>query len=121
MSIFDKFHENVRFKAEVVTRKTEHIVVIFMHKLEIAKIKSELREKYRDLGKIVVKSFISGKNNDEATNKIVKEIDDLYELIDVRLEVLKEIKSIKICKRCGSKNLKDSRFCSQCGKKLDES
>lgn len=107
-------------KAVKKTKETSGTVVeIAKLKYKLAELKSDIDEKFKNIGKFV---YNAGEDEDitEKLKELCLEIAELSQKKDDMQENLNELTNKKLCPGCNTKFEKEFGFCPKCGYKFDE-
>lgn len=102
-----------------VVKKSGEIYEATKISLKISALKSDIDEKYCEIGKAAYKSYKGEEISSELAEKTFAEIDEINEKINELSAKLSEIKDVNICPSCGAEISKSSAFCAKCGEKID--
>lgn len=85
--------------------------------VERAKLRSELNEKYRQLGKAEFEYAVGETDDTDAIDTLVAEI---RELRNAYVDICKLLRrgEAPICPRCAKQNVLGNSYCSDCGARL---
>lgn len=118
--IFDDVVVNAKAAASAVTRKASDVYDASKHKITAAEIKSDINKKLKELGALTYKAQVNNVNVTEQTEKLVAEISDLKDNLNVINQHIASTKNQKTCAQCDANVPKNSVFCNICGAKFDE-
>ncbi len=116
---FEKIKRGVKKTAQKAKEVSGNVVETAKYKLKLSEIKSNIEDKYIEIGKLV---YNSGENED-ITSKLETLCDEISALKasenDIK-EAVDEIMNKKSCPFCSASVDKDFTFCPKCGKSFDE-
>ncbi len=118
MGFFEDMFMKVKGLAENFSNKAEKLVDTSKFRIELAEEKSNLKNKYEDVGKLVYNSMKSGVLNEECLKPKVFAIDKIICKIEKLEKKIALLKNKVICKLCGCENPSDGLYCSKCGHAL---
>ena len=117
-----KFEDTFVKAKEVVDatgQKAKEFVNVQKVKMQIVKVRSEIENDYKLLGKLYYQGIKCENVDGEALNAIVEQIDlESEKLRELRAE-LAFAKGDTVCDKCGAVNFGDAEFCSQCGETIN--
>ena len=117
--IFDDVVVNAKAAASAVSKKASDVYDASRHKITAAEIRGDINIKLRDLGALTYKEQIHGIDLSEQIQKIVAEITELKDNLNIINEHIAASKNQKKCPQCDATVPKNSLFCNICGAKLD--
>ena len=124
MGIFDSFFDdavvNAKAAASAVSKKAVTFYDASRHKLSAAEIRGEINKKLKELGKIAYKSEVHGTDLFAEKEKLISDIKELIESLNVINGHIAAIKSQRKCPQCEARVPKNSIFCNICGTKLED-
>lgn len=118
--IFDDVVVNAKAAASAVSKKASTVYDASKHKITAAEIRGEINKKLRDLGALTYKEQIHGIDLSEQVQKVVSEITELKDNLNIINEHITASKNLKRCPQCDASVPKNSLFCNICGAKLDD-
>ena len=110
-------------KAAAVTagKVAEEVVDSSKLKLREAKLSADMKAAYQRLGNLVYDSMRGGKDNAEAVEQTVQQLDQLLQdRADLRTEDATGAMGQVSCPQCSASNQPEFAFCSQCGAALSQ-
>lgn len=116
---FIKLKKHVTKTALKAKEVSGNMVEIAKYKLKLSEIKSDIDDKYIQIGKLVYK----GDETSDITEKLEKICDDITELKTIADDIQKSIDenlNRKTCPKCNAKADKECDFCPKCGCELNE-
>lgn len=119
-TFFDDAVVNVKAAASAVSKKAVTFYDASRHKLSAAEIRGEINKKLKELGKLTYKSEVHGTDLFAEKEKLIAEIKDLIENLNIINGHIAAIKSQRRCPECDARVPKNSVFCNICGAKLEE-
>lgn len=120
MSIIDDIIVNAKSAATTVGEKAGQIKEYTKLKYSEAGIKSDINKKKQELGDYVYRCTKSGNVDNEILQKMVDDVTELEENLQITKEMITAAKNKVVCGACKAENEKDAVYCSKCGKKLTE-
>lgn len=141
MSIWEELGQKITQSSQEVLQKARDISGVVSMNSDISDSKRKIKDLYAELGEILVKEAFEGKTAedlraviegeaaDEAAHAVTlhswKEICSkvMYirseeEVIALNEAKIEEIKSVKMCPRCGCRITKEMIFCPECGARV---
>lgn len=118
--IFDDVVVNAKAAASAVSKKASVVYDTSKHKITAAEIRGDINKKLRDLGALTYKEQLHGIDLSEQIQKLVSEITELKDNLNIINEHIAASKNQKKCPQCDATVPKNSVFCNICGAKLDE-
>lgn len=115
----DKIFADIKNSVGSAVKKSGELVEITKVKLAIADTKSEIKSKLTALGEEIYfaqKDDLSPENAAE----IVRELDELYAILEAQEAKLATLKKQKVCPVCETASDVDAVFCSRCGNKFQQ-
>lgn len=109
----------VALATKKVVRKSAEVYGTAKISLKISALKSDVDEKYCQIGKIAYKSYKGENVSSDAADVLFGELDSIYEKISELSAKLAEMKNVRTCPSCGSEISDNSTFCAECGEKID--
>lgn len=85
--------------------------------VERAKLRNELNDKYRQLGKAEFEYAVGETDDTDTIDLLVAEIRELRDAYVSICKVLRRNEA-PVCPRCGKQNVMGNSYCSNCGAKL---
>ncbi len=120
MGLLDDIIINAKTAATTVGVKAGQIKEYSKLKYSESGIKGEINKKKQELGEYVYKCTLTGDIDNEKLQKMVDDITELEENLQITREMLTIAKNKVVCNSCKAENDKDSVFCCKCGKKLNK-
>lgn len=120
MGVMEDVILNAKSAVAAVGKKAASIVDISKLRLSAAEINNELANQFEVIGRTVYDAKKTGENADEAIQKCLEGIDELFEQLDAVNEKIEEQKKSLKCPQCGTHNVKSACYCSKCGAKLEQ-
>lgn len=120
MSIIDDIIVNAKSAATTVGEKAGQIKEYTKLKYSEAGIKSDINKKKQELGDYVYRCTKSGNVDNEILQKMVDDVTELEENLQITKEMITAAKNKVVCSACKAENEKDAVYCSKCGEKLTE-
>lgn len=118
MGVFEDLFVKAKGAVDAIGEKAGQYVDVSKLNIRLMELKSDLKNEYENLGKMVYKYSKSGEDGKSEVNVSIAQIDN----ISLRIEELKKqiatIKNKVLCKSCEHLNEQDSVFCAKCGQKL---
>lgn len=114
-----KVIEKGREYADIAGQKGYEMVEKARLYLKINEAKAELRKDYIKLGKQAYKAIKSGDR--ELSDEMRRAADCIsidMERVEFLTEELSEIRGVKLCAQCGSKNTESAKYCNNCGSEI---
>jgi hypothetical protein len=112
----DDFLSDAKEIFDKVTTKAGEAVDYSKGQFERAHIKTKIKEKYAQLGKMYFDSQDTGVSDLSAVGRLCKEIRELKNEIEVSEKQGSAISGV--CRFCGTKNEPGNVFCGKCGERL---
>ena len=114
---FDNFISDAKGVLDKAATKANEAVDYSKTQIDRAQIRSLIKEKYTELGKLC---YNMHESDADETGKMKIIIADIRHLDEKLSEAEKSVnaKKCKACKFCLTKNDADSVFCTKCGEKL---
>lgn len=120
MGVFEDIFVKAKGAVDAIGEKAGQYVDVSKLNIRLMELKSDLKNEYESLGKLVHKYAKSGEDGNSEINVSIAQIDN----INLRIEELKKqiatLKNKVLCKSCEHLNEQDSVFCAKCGKKLSD-
>ena len=85
---------------------------------QISKLKGEVDECYKKIGKLFYASYRGDEASGDEADMLCKQIDEINEHIDLISAQISEIKDVIICQNCGAEVKKGSQYCAKCGAEI---
>lgn len=104
--------------AQKVIKKSGDIYSTTKLSLQISKLKGEIDDCYKKIGKMFYASYSGDSTSGDEAELLCKKIDELKEDIEVISAQISEIKDVAVCKNCGAEVKKDSPYCAKCGEEI---
>ena len=101
--------------ARKVIKKSGDIYSTTKLSLQISKLKGDIDECYRKIGKMFYENYCGESQSGEDVELLCKKIDELNKKIKDISEQISEIKDVAVCKNCGAEVKKDDPYCAKCG------
>ena len=124
MGKFDTFFDdavvNVKAAANAASKKAATFYDASKHKISAAEIRGEINKKLKELGKVTYKSEVHGVDLFIEKEKLVSEIKELIENLNIINGHIAAIKSQRKCPKCEARVPRNSVFCNICGTKLED-
>lgn len=120
MGILEDTLVTLKSAAGVAVEKTEKIIDVSKLKINLSEKERKLSKCFEDLGKLAYNTSKDSDVNDEEQNKIIGQIDNLYEQIKSINDQIALSKNQIRCKRCGYDNDSNVFYCGKCGSLLRE-
>lgn len=117
--IFDDVVVNAKAAASVVSKKATDVYDTSKHKISAAELRSEINKKLRKLGALTYKTQVHGLDLSEESTKLISEISDLKDNLNIINRHIASAKNQKTCPNCDASVPKNSLFCNICGSKFD--
>lgn len=114
----EKFISDLKKTAKNAAQKTGEIVEIGKLKLAIQDTKGKINDLYKELGESLYAARKDGNDDADSIEKIIEEIDAMYEKLASQEEELATLKKQKKCPSCGVLCDDEADFCSKCGAEL---
>ncbi len=108
----------VESTAQKVIKKSGDIYSITKMSLQMSKVKSEIDDCYKKIGKMFYASYRGDTASGDEAELLCKKIDELMEEIEVISNQIAEIKDVAVCKNCGAEVKKESPYCAKCGEEI---
>jgi hypothetical protein len=119
MDFIDKFAKKVSESSKNLSKKTDKILELTEIKIDIKNIEDQIRENKMYIGELVCKNFdCYGKLPLSDIYEKCKEIQRMYQKINLLKERINKIKGLQYCTFCGESIDKYENYCSNCGKKI---
>lgn len=117
---FENMWDKVMDKAQVVGEKTEDMVELSRLKMKASGIKSDIKDKYAQMGKA---AYDMHKEKLDGTDLMCKYVTEVDLLLAQLAEVEREIAGAtgtnqKLCPECYELNMGKAVFCTRCGQKF---
>lgn len=114
---FDDLISDAKVVFDKVAVKTNEAVEYSKTQVERAQLRSKIRDKYQELGKLCYHMHDTGNDETGEMKIIINEIDHLKVDLKSADEAVNS-KQACICKFCGEKNEAGNAYCKKCGEKL---
>ncbi len=115
---FEKIKKTVTNTALKAKQTSENMVEIAKSKYKLGEIKSDINDKFTQIGKLVYDS-----SDEDVTSKIeviCEEISELKSKAEDLENIINDIMNKKPCSACGEKVDKKYTYCPKCGENFDE-
>jgi len=119
MGLLDDIIINAKSAATTVGAKAGQIKEYSKLKYSEAGIKGEITKKKQELGDYVYCCTKTGDVDNEKLQKMVDDISELEENLQITREMITVAKNKVVCGNCKAENEKNAAYCSKCGKKLE--
>lgn len=119
-NIFDDVVVNAKAAASAVSKKASTVYDTSKHKISAAEIRGEINKKLKTLGLLTYQQQVHNADVSEDITKVIEEIKELKENLEIILAHIDSIKNQKKCPKCESKIPKNSVYCNICGAKIEE-
>ncbi len=117
MAIFDNPMNDLQGLFDTAAVKTREAVENSKGLVERAKLRNDLNDKYRQLGKAEFEYAVGETDDTDTIDMLVAEISELRQAYADISKVLRKNET-PTCTRCGRKNAAGNSYCSNCGAKL---
>ena len=104
--------------AQKVLKKSGDIYSTTKLSLQISKLKGEIDDCYKKIGKLFYASYSGDEASGDEADLLCKKIDELKEEIELISAQISEIKDVVVCYNCGAEVKKGSQFCAKCGAEI---
>ncbi len=115
---FDKIKNSIAKTALKAKTTSENMIEIAKSKYKLAEIKSNINDKYMEIGKLVYES-----DDEDVTSKIemvCAQISELKSKEEDLETIVNDIMNKKPCPECGEKVDKNYTYCPKCGVNFTE-
>lgn len=114
----EKIISDLKKTAISAAQKTGEMVEIGKLKIAVTNKKSKINDCYKDLGLALYTAQKQGAEDTEGLNRIIADIDTLFEELSELERELASLKSQKKCVVCGEFCDEENSFCPKCGAKF---
>ncbi|MCQ2514205.1 MAG: zinc ribbon domain-containing protein [Ruminococcus sp.] len=116
--IFDDVMINAKAAANAVSKRASGVYDSSKQRIAAAEIKSDINKKLRELGLLAYKANTENAEVEAEATKLIAEISDLKENLEVINQNLMAMKNKRRCPECDALVPKNSVYCNLCGSKI---
>lgn len=117
MDILNETFDKAKEIFSVAKQKTDETVTIAKKKYEITVLEGKVNKAYTELGKCAY-TELADKEVSENIKRLIDEITNLKQQIEIERAELIKTKSKRVCPKCSAAVSDDANFCNVCGEKL---
>lgn len=119
MGLLEETLIKAKSAANAIGEKAGKIVDVSKLNFELVDLKSSLKSKFENIGKIVYGEIKNDCFSEVSIEKEIKQIDDVFYKIEKLKKEIALIKNKIVCKACGSENSSNALYCNNCGHTLE--
>lgn len=120
MGVFEDIFVKAKGAVDAIGEKAGQYVDVSKLNIRLMELKSDLKNEYENLGKMVYKYSKSGEDGKSEINVSIAQIDNINLRIEEMKKQIATLKNKVLCKSCEHLNEQDSVFCAKCGQKISE-
>ena len=106
--------------AKEVAKRTSNAITHTKLNFAANEAQGKVKDIYREIGKSMYKRYLDGADYEESFSDSFKQLDKLFEEIEMLNAKIAELKNSLKCPECGAYNSSDSEYCSKCGSHIEQ-